>query len=252
MQADPAMTTGSFKPDHVTHLLEATIQDFYEHCDDAGQSEHVTPRLLYALVLAARPRVCVEIGTHMGLSSLAIASALKFNAEYVPSAFLRQWKAEWHPIGKLERVRGKLYCIDPELQPHFTRRLQKFNLQPYIEFIQQRSEQVDLTQIPNIDFLFIDGGHAYESALSDFTRYFVKVNAGGYVVLHDYFPDSPTPHMPWWGPNLLGKQLREAFGFVDSLVVDTSFQGMLILRKQIDHIDYDFLDTDYVRSVIHL
>jgi predicted O-methyltransferase YrrM len=232
------------------NLLEETIQDFYDNCDVSGQSEYAVPRLLYALILAQRPKTVVEIGAHMGLSSMAMAAALKFNAEYKPSDFLKQWKSEWHPTRKLPQVKGKLYCIDPVLQPHWVRRLKKFKLQDYAEHITKRSEEVDLATLPNIDLLFIDGDHLYKSCHDDFVKYFPKVNPGGYVVIHDYFPDSPTPQMPWWGPNLFIKQVREALGFTDVLIVDTHFQGLAILRKKVDYIDYPFLDTNYVKGFI--
>lgn len=232
------------------NLLEETIQDFYENCDDSGQSEYAVPRLIYSLALAQRPQTAVEIGSNMGLCSLAIASALKFNAEAVPSAFLKRWKADWHPVRELKPVRGKLYCIDPVKQPHFQRRYDKFPLKDHIEFIQDFSDNVNPADLPPIDFLFIDGDHSYRAAYHDFANFFSRVTPGGYILIHDYFPNSPTPAMPWWGPNILTKQLREVFDLTDCLVVDTGFQSLSVFRKKINHIDYDFYSTSPAKALL--
>ena len=50
--------------------------------------------------------------------------------------------------------------------------------------------------------------------------------------------------MLWWGPNILTKELRQAFDFEESLTIDTGFQSLAVFRKKIDHIDYDFFETN--------
>lgn len=232
------------------NILEQTIEDFYANCDEDNQSEYATPRILHSLVLAQRPAVVVEIGCHMGFSSMALASGLKFNAETEPSAYLQKWKREYHDFQAVNKVKGKLYCIDPKRQPHFNRRMEKFGLAEYIEFFEMPAGKVDRSKIPEIDFLFIDGNHDYDAVLEDFKNYFPKVKPGGYIAMHDYFPNSPTPAMPWWGPNVLGKQLKEVYGFTDNLIIDTSFSGLAIYRKKVDHIDYDFYSKSLAKSFL--
>ena len=232
------------------NLLEETVRDFYENCVENEQSEYAVPRILHSLVIAQRPKVAVEIGSNMGYCSMAIASALRFLEGYDPSEYLKKWKAEYHAEKRYEKVKGKLYCIDPVLQPDFERRLKKFGFEDLIEFIAKRSDDVDPRSLPPIDFLFIDGDHSYKGARNDFANFFPRVTAGGYVAIHDYFPDSPSKEMLWWGPNILAKQLRRDFDFGDSFVVDTAFSSLALFRKRKDYLDSDLLDSNLVKSFL--
>lgn len=229
--------------------LEETIKDYYENCSGLGQSEDAVPYLLFALIIARRPKVIFEIGAYKGFSSFAMASALKFNAEFEPLDFLKEGKSRVHPIKKFEKVKGKIFCIDPILDFHFKRRLDKFlELKEYIYFVQKKSGEVDLDKFDQIDFLFIDGHHSYKACQEDFLKFYPKISLGGLVVIHDYFPDAPVSDEPWWGPNLFSKQLREAFNFSDSIIIDTGFGSLAIFRKKIDYIDYPFLSTNYIKG----
>jgi len=233
-------------------LLEETIKDYYENCSGLGQSEDAIPYLLPALIIARRPKVVFEIGAYRGFSSFAMASALKFNAEFEPLNFLKEGKSQVHPIKKFDKVKGKIFCLDPTLDPHFVRRLEKFpELKEYIQFIQKKSGEINLDEFEQIDFLFIDGDHAYKSCRDDFLKFYPKISSGGLVIIHDYFPDAPIPEEPWWGPNLFSKQLREAFNFSDSIVIDTGFASLAIFRKKTDYIDYPFLSTNYIKGFFH-
>lgn len=235
-----------------TSLLEETIKDYYEHCVGTGQSEHALPYLLFALIIARRPKIVFEIGSYRGFSSFAMASALKFNAEFEPLDFFKEWKSKEHPVKKFEKIKGKIFCVDPVLDPHFLRRLDKFQeLKEYINFIQKKSGEIDLSEFDRIDFLFIDGDHTYKGCRDDFLKFYPKISPGGLVIIHDYFPDMPTSEEPWWGPNLFSKQLREAFNFSDSLVIDTGFASLAIFRKKINYIDYPFLNTNYIKGFFH-
>jgi len=233
-------------------LLEETIRDYRENCSGEFQSEEAVPYLLFSLVVATRPKAVVEIGPYRGLSSFAIASGLKFNSELEPPEFFINWKRKNHPIKEFKKVKGKLFCIDPVLEPHFKRRLEKFSeLKEYISFIQKKSEEIDLDKFDKIDLLFIDGDHTYKSCRNDFIKFYPKISSGGLAIIHDYFPDAPVIDEPWWGPNLFIKQVREAFGFSDSLVIDTGFNSLAIFRRKIDYLDYPFLSTNYLKGFFY-
>ena len=46
-----------------------------------------------------------------------------------------------------------------------------------------------------IDFLFIDGGHDYQTVYHDFTTYGALVRSGGVIALHDILPASDWPEI---------------------------------------------------------
>ena len=51
------------------------------------------------------------------------------------------------------------------------------------------SDAVD--KIPEVDFVFIDGNHAYEYVKNDILKYWPKVKKGGFLGGHDYIPGHP-------------------------------------------------------------
>ena len=100
----------------------------------------------------------------------------------------------------------KLYLIDPlQLYPDYKDiRAPVFNwvkkdadarLKPFLDkivwLIKFSSEAK--SEIPdNLDFVYIDGNHAYEYCLEDIKNYYPKVKKGGIIGGHDYTP-SPAP-----------------------------------------------------------
>lgn len=51
--------------------------------------------------------------------------------------------------------------------------------------------------MPNVDFLFIDGAHDYETVLSDWTNYSPLVRTGGMVLFHDLGKRTPDVRKVW-------------------------------------------------------
>ena len=51
------------------------------------------------------------------------------------------------------------------------------------------SDAVD--KIPEVDFVFIDGNHAYEYVKNDILKYWSKVKKGGFLGGHDYISGHP-------------------------------------------------------------
>ena len=91
----------------------------------------------------------------------------------------------------------KLYLIDPYIKyEEYTEDLigdaydtAKNNLQQYmsrIEFIYKKSEEAVNDVQDNLDFVYIDGNHAYEYVKRDVELYYPKVITGGYIGGHDF------------------------------------------------------------------
>lgn len=138
---------------------------FFKQLDDMGQDDAATPLerlLLYALVRNVKPKVCIEIGTHRGLSTIAIAKALKDNGG------------------------GVVHTIDPKNWGHY---FDSFGLQDYVIYHETESRRYTP---PECDFIFFDGLHEYEEIQAEMDLYLPKLSQYGVAVFHDAAGDGPT------------------------------------------------------------
>ena len=140
----------------------------------------------------------VEIGSHQGKSSFVLGKTLQ------------------------ERGGGKLYCIDPfdgsgdlSAADHYTQgagmgsgvlfkkfmeNMKRNKLESFVVPLQGLSHQVlPLFPEKEIDFLFIDGNHDWESVRQDFLDWSPKLRPGGVLALHDVFATPFDNHYdgPW-------------------------------------------------------
>ena len=77
--------------------------------------------------------------------------------------------------------------------------------------------------LPNLDFLFIDGGHDYETCLSDWQNYGPMVRNGGMVAFHDLGREWPDVRRVW-------EQARTGCSSEELVVSDNQF-GIGVLWK---------------------
>lgn len=129
--------------------------------------------LLYGLVRAQKPQVCVEIGSAHGLSACFIGKALRDNGA------------------------GKLYAIDPHQPtawnddgPADSYAIMRANLrwaqvERQVEVVRELSEVAARTWRLPIDLLFIDGDHSYEGVQRDWEAFSPFVQPFGLVIFHD-------------------------------------------------------------------
>lgn len=141
------------------------LSQFFKELDNLGQDDAATPLerlLLYALVRNIKPKVCIEIGTHRGLSTLAIAKALKDNGG------------------------GIVHTIDPKNWGHY---FDSFGLQDYVIYHEEYSQRF---VPPECDFIFFDGEHEYDAIQKELDIYLPKLSKYGVAVFHDCAGDGPT------------------------------------------------------------
>ena len=124
----------------------------------------------------------------------------------------------------------KKYSIDPFLTSKdipngmykkFLDNLKKFKLQDKIIHIKEKSNNVGLNFKDNIEFLFIDGFHAYEYVKRDFDLFLDKVIPEGYILLHDV--------SSWYGPTQLIYDISENYDNVKILY----FAGVTVVMQKV-------------------
>jgi hypothetical protein len=132
----------------------------------------------------------LEIGSYCGKSSLYLGGGFQ---KYNQVLFTID-----HHRGSEEQQPGEAY-FDPDLFDEqigkidtlrFLRTtLEKTALEDTVIPIVSRSEIVAKSWQTPLSLLFIDGSHTFESAIKDYECWTPHIIIGGYLLIHDIFPD---------------------------------------------------------------
>jgi len=151
----------------------------------AGGSELGLAMSLFSLAVSTRATNVLEIGRFKGLSTLALASALKFiDMGWEESSHHKQRPDMDYSAFEAPRQR-RLISIDPVPTAEATALIERAGLTKYVAFVNHRSDNVKVQG--ELDLLFIDGDHSYEGCARDVMQYVPFVRPGGYFILHDYY-----------------------------------------------------------------
>ncbi len=137
-------------------------------------------RALFYLVTALRPRRVLEVGTHIGASTLYIAQALKRTGgegtvTTVDVVDVNAAHGPWQQLGlprAPEANAVRLGCRD---------RI-SFRAQSSLAFMQETEERFDL--------IFLDGDHSANAVYQEVAAGLRLLNPGGVILLHDYYPEA--------------------------------------------------------------
>ncbi len=141
---------------------------------------------------ASRLGPCLEIGSYCGKSALYLGSACRQNEEVLFSID--------HHRGSEEQQPGEEY-FDPDLLdtnrgqidtfPFFRRAMEQAGLEDTVIPLVCHSQVAASSWATPLALVFIDGGHAFETAWRDYKCWSDHIMAGGYLLIHDIFKD-PT------------------------------------------------------------
>jgi predicted O-methyltransferase YrrM len=153
--------------------------------------------LIHSLVRNLRPRVIIEVGMFCSISTHWMASALLENGctpgvdavihcfdDFAPIT-KGPWRDDEMPEGRQEFVTDRLTkagLID------FVR------LHPGDSSTNITNAYDELRDLGGVDLAFIDGDHTIPGAVADFVTTETVLNTGGYVILHDTFPNQCGGH----------------------------------------------------------
>ena len=161
-------------------------------------------RAIFYLIRYFRPKTVLEIGTHIGASTVNIASAMNYNP--IDPSTKKIFKTV--DIRDVNSIKKK-----PWLNYGMTRSpaeiLKELNVS-HVDFVKDISMNY-LKKTPNtFDFIFLDGDHTPSTVYQEIPLALDKLNKGGIILLHDYFPNGK----PLWsnnyvveGPYLAAKRL---------------------------------------------
>ena len=138
---------------------------------------------IYSLVRRLQPKRVLEIGTHVGGSTLYIAKAL--DAQRTSPPFPRLVTVDikdvndsearvWEQCGARASPRealAQLKCSD----------ITEFVVSSSMDFLQRTTE--------GYDFIFLDGSHEADVVYQEIVGSLRILTCGGCILLHDYFPN---------------------------------------------------------------
>ena len=156
-----------------------------------GFLEPVEGERLYALALeAARLGPCLEVGSYCGKSTLYLGSGCKARQATLFSIDHHRGSEEQQP-GELyfdpELFDPRTYCIDTF--GHFRQTLKQGDLEQTVVPVVAASAVVARHWATPLGLVFIDGGHAYNTVLTDYQSWQAHVLPGGYLLFHDIYPN---------------------------------------------------------------
>jgi predicted O-methyltransferase YrrM len=133
-------------------------------------------RAIYYLVRMLRPKHVLEVGTHVGASTLHIARALRANGFGVLSTVdiidVNAPEAWWPKVGlphpPIELAR-QLDCAD------------------IVRFVVSGAQSF-MKSPGNFDLIFLDGDHSPAAVYQEVALALRLLSPGGHILLHDYYP----------------------------------------------------------------
>jgi predicted O-methyltransferase YrrM len=156
----------------------------FEITASAGGVNPGDRRAIYYLVRSLRPTRVLEVGTHIGASTVHLAGALRANA------------AEGGPTPDLTTV-DIIDVNDLAGRPwqHYGstfspgEMIERMGMTGKVCFVARSSLAFLAESGPNFDFIFLDGDHSAATVYRELPAALKRLRSGGLVLLHDYFPD---------------------------------------------------------------
>ena len=135
---------------------------------------------------------CLEIGSYCGKSAVYMGTGCKENGGILFSIDHHQGSEEQRP-GQ-EYYDSDLFDSDTGMInsfKEFRKTVAEADLDDTVVSIVARSEIVARCWSTPLAMVFIDGGHSLESAFVDYSSWVSHIVPGGFLAIHDIFPD-PT------------------------------------------------------------
>lgn len=137
---------------------------------------------------ASRIGPCLEIGSYCGKSTLYLGSGVRdgggqlFALDHHRGSEEHQLGEEYHDP---ELYDAELKCMDT--MPALRRTLRRANLEDVVIPLVTSSRNAGRFWTTPLSLVFIDGGHAFETAITDYQTWAGHICTGGYLAIHDIF-----------------------------------------------------------------
>jgi predicted O-methyltransferase YrrM len=176
-------TAAIFNDPAILTVWQNVYQNIAAQQPDTYRTDGINPgdrQALFFLLWALRPQSVLEVGTHIGASTIYIASALKTYAPQgvVDTVDILDVNAQDGPWARLglplspREFAAQLGCLE-----HIS-----FHAMPALAFMKDTDRKYD--------FIFLDGDHSSAAVYNEVSAALKILNPGGVILLHDYYPQA--------------------------------------------------------------
>jgi predicted O-methyltransferase YrrM len=177
---------GLFQSEDLAHEWRAVDEEIADqHISKTGDA--VNPgdrRAIYYLVRQLKPVAVLEIGTHLGGSTVHIAAALRRNQHDDPGRTYRMTTVDITNVNDPHR-RPWLEYGSRHSPAEMVKRL---NLTDSVSFVTRDSLEYLSASRERYDLIFLDGDHAPRAVYREIPAALNLLEDNGAILLHDYFP----------------------------------------------------------------
>ena len=137
-------------------------------------------RAIYQMIRSLNPKSVLEVGTHIGCSTVHIFKALSDNnSDFAFSTVdIRdvndERKKPWQTFKSTYSPRQMIKML---------------NDQKTVNFVVGSSSEFLAKTSQTFDFIFLDGDHTASTVYKEIPLALKKLNKGGFILLHDYYPN---------------------------------------------------------------
>ena len=156
----------------------------FDIVDGTGGVNPGDRRAIYYLTRHLRPQSVLEVGTHIGTSTLHIASALSVIAGDADG----RRKLLSVDINDVNNIDAKPW-LNYGSASSPAEMMREMNFDSFVEFITKDSYEFLTSCSARFDLIFLDGDHAARTVYREIPAALKLLNPGGIILLHDYFPD---------------------------------------------------------------
>src|SRR5690606_7395898 len=139
----------------------------------------------------------LEVGSYCGKSSIYLGAAARDHdtvlvaVDHHRGSEENQPGWEWHEPDLVDPAGGRMDTL-----PIFRRTVHDAGLEPWVVAVVGDSPTVGRLWSTPCALVFIDGGHGDEPAARDYELWTPHVAPGGFLAIHDVFPDPADGGMP--------------------------------------------------------
>jgi predicted O-methyltransferase YrrM len=166
-------------------------------------------RAIFSLLRSLAPQSVLEIGTHVGASTIHIIAALRLNRLRDPSQAPRLTTVDILDVNDPANGPWRELRL-----PHSPREMAaRLGAASWTRFVAQPSLEYLTTSGERFDLIFLDGDHAAKTVYREVPAALRALNPGGVILLHDFFPhlrplwsDGSVLPGPWLATRRLQKE----------------------------------------------
>ncbi len=151
--------------------------------DGSGGVNPGDRKALYYLICKLKPSSVLEVGTHIGASTLHIASAL-YNSQIKTGKNATLTTVDIEDVNST--VTKPWLNYGTKYSP--AEMINRFNYGSFVSFVTDTSLNYAANCKQKFDFIFLDGSHAANIVYQEIPIALKLLNPNGIILLHDYFP----------------------------------------------------------------